>query len=196
MTHTCTTHPVPALADRMPEWRQRHKERRRLARQDLLTAQLVDLHRIHTVLVDARALVDNGWVRDTWFTYDDEHGRHRAVSAFDAHRIGEYPITSACLVGAIVMAGGGLAEIHSQPVQRALDLTWHTLFADVGETVRWCPAPSIRTMQVRELTRWNDHPHRTQRQVSDLLQAAEVAAHTEIAQCRHRLHRTADVPAR
>jgi hypothetical protein len=86
-----------------------------------------------------------------------------------------------CLVGGIVQAGGGLAAVHSQPVQRALDLTWHTLFRSERESIEFCPAPTLRAAHVRDLTWWNDRPHRTADDVTALLGAAAGAAGAEIA---------------
>jgi hypothetical protein len=65
-------------------------------------------------------------------------------------------------------------------VQRAFDLTWHTLFGDRDSPVRYCPAPAVRTAHLRDLIRWNDDPHRTVAEVAALLQAVEQAAGAEI----------------
>ena len=87
---------------------------------------------------------------------------------------------AACLVGAIVQAGGGAAAVRSQPVQRALDLTWHALHGDPREPVRWCPAPPVRAGHVRDLVRWNDHPSRTRHEVGALLGRASATAGAEL----------------
>jgi hypothetical protein len=165
-------------------WRERRRERQRLARQDRLAAHLAELHRIRDLLGDARAVIASGWVQQGWFTYRDPQGHQRTINAGNLRSIGDRPITGACLVGAIVHAGGGLSAVRSQPVQRALDLTWHTLYGDDREPIRWCPAPPIRSAQVRDLTRWNDEPGRTSDDVVSLLDATERAAGAELERAR------------
>jgi hypothetical protein len=165
-------------------WRERRRERQRLARQDRLAAHLAELHRLRALVSDARAVIGSGWVQDGWFTYRDSEGHQRTVNAGNLRSIGGRPITGACLVGAIVHAGGGLAAVRSQPVQRALDLTWHTLYGSDREPIRWCPAPPIRSAQVRDLTRWNDQPGRTSDDVVALLDATELAAAAELERAR------------
>ncbi len=174
----------PTLPQPLTDRWQRRLDRRRLAEQDLLAAQLAGLHRIRDLAGDARRLVDAGWLQHAWFAYRDAAGHPRTVTAHNAHELGDHPVVAACLVGAVVQAGGGLPAVHTQPVQRALDLTWHTLFAAPGERVRWCPAPPVRAARVRELTRWNDHPARQAGEVADLLRAVGAAATAEIG--RHR----------
>ncbi len=169
------TSPAKALG-----WRQRRRERLRLRPQDRRAAELAGLHLIRAIAADAQRIVAAGWVQNHWFTYRDTAGHERAISAHNAHQLGDHPVTRACLVGAIVHAGGGLSAVSTQPVQRALDLTWHTLFLDGRQPVRWCPAPAVRTIHLRELTRWNDHPARTAGDVSMLLQGVERAASAEI----------------
>ena len=170
---------TPTAADRRPgRWRRR-ADRRRLTRYDLHGAQRAGLHTIAALVGEARQLVDAGWVQSGWFVVRGVDGQPQVVTAYNAHRIGHRPVVAACLVGAVVQAGGGLSAVHTQPVQRALDLTWHTLFADGREPVRWCPAPQVRALHVRDLTRWNDQQGRTRAEVSELLRAVEVAAVAE-----------------
>lgn len=133
------------------------------------------------MLREAATLVDAGWVRDAWFGVRVRDGALTAVTAHEARLLDDHPVSAACLVGAIVQAGGGLAAVQSQPVQRALDLTWHTLARPEGEPVRWCPAPPVRASHVRDLTGWNDEPGRTAPEVAGLLRAAERTAGAEIA---------------
>jgi hypothetical protein len=71
-----------------------------------------------------------------------------------------------------VHAGGGPSAVRTQLVQRTLDLTWHTLYGDAHQPVRWCPPQAIRMANVRDLTAWNDHPGRTAAEVEALLQSA------------------------
>jgi len=151
--------------------RQRIAERRALARQDREAAQLAELHRVRTLLSDAATVVAAGWIQHGWFAYRDEHGRRQLVDAANLHRMaGRRPI-GACLVGAVVQAGGGLSAAHSQPVHRALDLSWQVL-SGVTEPLDRCPAPAVRLARVRELTAWNDRPQRRVPEVLALLAAA------------------------
>jgi hypothetical protein len=136
-------------------------ERRRLASQDRLSAQLGELHRIRALLTQAATVVSSGWVQHGWFSVAGQHGEHYLVSAHAMSVVDHDSISGACLVGAIVHAGGGPAAVHTQLVQRTLDLGWHTLYEDPQRPVRWCPAPAVRMAHVRDLTRWNDSPQRT-----------------------------------
>jgi hypothetical protein len=141
----------------------RIRERRRLVEADQRAARLAELHHIAALLADAAVTVRRGWVQSTWYVVDRQRGA----------------LEGACLVGAIVHAGGGPAAAHSQLVQRTLDLTWHTLFQGQDRPMPWCPAPSVRQACVRDLTRWNDQPGRTVAQVLALLDATRAAARAE-----------------
>ena len=165
--------------------RQARPERQRLARQARVSARLAELHQIRGLLGEARALVSSGWVQHDWFAYRDDQGRERTVGVQDAERrLAGREVTGACLVGAIVHAGGGPAAAREQRVQRALDLTWHTLYAHDGEPVQWSAAPPVRVTHVRELTRWNDDSSRRGHEVVALLGAVEQAAAAESARLR------------
>jgi hypothetical protein len=177
MTADLAPHPAPVRGG----WRARRPLRQRLDQQDRLSAQRAELHRIAELLTDARRIVDAGWVRGGWFAHRSGGAVHVVGSAHEAGRLGDRPVVAACLVGAIVRAGGGVAAVRSQPVQRALDLTWHTLRGDRGDAVRWCPAPPVRAHHVRDLTRWNDHPQRTRGQVAELLDRSAAAARAQLA---------------
>jgi hypothetical protein len=161
-------------------------ERRRLARHDRVAAQLAELHCIRALVGDAITVVRSGWVQHDWFAVAGQHGEHR-VSAYDIHLVTSRPVSGACLVGAIVHAGGGPTEVRSQVVQRTLDLTWHTLHEDRTHPVQWCPSPPTRTAHVRDLTRWNDHPDRTADDVTALLRSAihTAQAQTNLLHARH-----------
>lgn len=135
--------------------RERRAERRRLARQDARSARLAELHAIRSLLEEAVLVVGGGWVQGAWFTVTTPTGR-RAVTAYDVRLAEERPVTGACLVGAVVQAGGGPSAVRTQLVQRTLDLTWHALREDPGRPVRWCPDPQVRMIRVLELTHWND----------------------------------------
>lgn len=161
----------------------RRAERRRLERQDALSRRLAELWAIDALLGRAAEVVEAGWVQDAWFTVATPAG-DRAVTAYDMGMAVDRPVIGACLVGAVVQAGGGPAEVRSQLVQRTLDLAWHALREDPGRPVRWCPGPCVRTMHVLELTYWNDAPGRTQEEVVDLLQAARRTADVQRDLCR------------
>lgn len=121
-------------------------------------------------------------MQNGWFSVSDPSGTVRIVNARNARElVATKPVGDACLVGGIVQAGGGLAAVHGQPVQRALDLTWHTLFRPERQPVEFCPTPGVRSAYVRELTWWNDRPHRTAEDVTALLAAAEWVAARQVA---------------
>ena len=154
-------------------------ERRRLARRDRYSARLAELHCIRSLVEEAVAVVDSGWVQHSWFAVSDVQGRTRMVTAHNIAEVTEQPVAGACLVGAIVHAAGGPSAVRTQLVQRSLDLTWHTLYGDERQPVRWCPPPAIRMANVRDLTAWNDHPGRTASEVQTLLRSAAQTTRTQ-----------------
>lgn len=164
-----------------PGFARRVAERTRLARQDRMSALLAELHASRTLMAAASAVVEAGWVQGGWFAYRDEQGRERMVSAHNLFEITGRQLTGACLVGAIVQGGGGLPAARTGPVHRALDLTWQALYG-VSEPVDSCPSPALRTARVRDLTRWNDQPHRTVPEVTALLAAADRLAAGRVEQ--------------
>jgi hypothetical protein len=164
--------------------RRRRRENRRLACQDAVARRLAELHHIRVLLEEALAVVDVGWVQHAWFAVVDEDGRECRLTTYEIHRAAERPLSGACLVGGIVHAGGGLEAVHTQLVQRTLDLTWHTLHESAHRPVRWCPSPAVRAAHVRDLTRWNDHPQRTQQEVAGLLRSAVAVTDRQIELCR------------
>jgi len=157
-------------------WRARRRARRRLAELDALGARLAELSRIRDLAEAAREVVAAGWVKDAWYVRPDG----RPVDLVQARRMGRVPVERACLVGAILHAGGGVASADTQLVQRTLDLTWHTVHRSPAERVRWCPAPPIRAQHLRDLVRWNDREHRTRADVEALLQSVGRAATREL----------------
>jgi hypothetical protein len=176
------------LAVRTPSGRrERRAERRVLERLDTLSAQLAELHAIGDLLDRAEAIVGAGWVQGAWFTVSTPRGE-RAVTAYDLRLVRDRPVTGACLVGAVVQAGGGPSAVRTQTVQRTLDLTWHALREDEDRPVAWSRAPQVRTLQVLDLTHWNDAPQRTQGEVVDLLGSARRTAISE--RDRRRAERT------
>lgn len=165
-------------------------ERRRLARCDAVSARLAELHAIGSVLTRAAEVVSHGWVQGGWFTVADPRGEVLLL-AYDVRRPAEQPITGACLVGSIVHSSGEPAT--SQLVQRTLDLTWHALRDDLDRPSVLCPAPPVRAMRLRDLTRWNDRPGRSQDEVVDLLHRTGALADRHAA--AYRAERTALTPA-
>ncbi len=168
-------------------WRVRRRSRRRLAEQDRLGARLAELVQIRDLAAAAGEVVAAGWVRDAWYVSRDAQGRPRAVDVIQARRMGNVPVDRACLVGAILHVGGGVASADTQLVQRTFDLTWHTLHRGAAEPVRWCPAPPIRAQHLRDLVGWNDRAGRTGTEVAALLRAVEQAAAAELDSSRRRL---------
>ena len=166
-----------------PGRRERRAERQRLRRLDALSAQLAQLHAIRVLLEQAAEVVRGGWIQGAWFAVD-VGGRTRAVSAPELRLTRDHTVTGACLVGAVVQAGGGPEAVRSQPVQRALDLVWHSLREDAGQPVRWCPGPPARMMHVLDLTHWNDAPDRTRGDVVGLLRSSAAAADVQRERCR------------
>jgi hypothetical protein len=179
LTPTRATRPT----DDRPTWRARRAERRRLRRLDALSAQLAELPRIVALLERAADVVRGGWVQGAWFAVAAPGGR-ASVTAYDLRMAEDFPVVGACLVGAVVQAGGGPEMVQSQLVQRSLDLTWHVLREEPDRPVRWCPGPRVRMMAVLDLTYWNDAPTRGKQEVVGLLVAAQHAATAQQARCR------------
>jgi hypothetical protein len=168
-------------------WREQRRARRRLAEQDRLGARLAELTQIRDLVAAARDVVAAGWVKDAWFVSHDAQGKPRSVNFMAARRMGQMPVDRACLVGAILHAGGGVASADTQLVQRTFDLTWHTIHRSATEPVRWCPPPPIRAQQLRDLVQWNDQPSRTGADVEALLHSVEQAAIREVDHGRRQL---------
>jgi hypothetical protein len=151
--------------------RDARRELRRLRDRDRRSARLAELHGLRALVLLARDLIRAGWLQNAWAAYPAEDGGTRlVVSSRDLAPGLDEPV-GLCLVGALVSAGGGPAAAREQPVQRALDLTWHALHGDPAAPVRWCPSPNERAAHVRDLTRWND---------AALLDSAEQKATREI----------------
>ena len=151
--------------------RERRAELRRLGRLDATASRLAELHAMGPLLERAADVVARGWVQAAWFTVAAGGGKRR-VTAYELRRAENRPVVGACLVGAVVHAGGGPSAVTSQLVRRSLDLTWHALHGSPGERVQWCPGPDVRMLRVLDLTSWNDAPGRTQDEVVGLLVAA------------------------
>jgi hypothetical protein len=188
---TAVASPVPRAAEApaqglVPRRRGRtsRRELRRLRDRDRRSARLAELHGLRTLVLAARDLVRAGWLQGAWAAYPAEEGGTRlVVSSRDLAPGLDEPV-GLCLVGALVSAGGGPAAARQQPVQRALDLSWHALHGDPVAPVRWCPSPPERAAHVRELTRWNDTAGRTAADVVALLDSAEQHVVREIRRYR------------
>jgi hypothetical protein len=167
-----------------PSVGQRVRDRRWAARHHRMTSQLAELYLIRTLLADASMIIGAGWIQNGWFTYRDDKGGQRLVGSHNLGQITGRPLTGACLVGAIVHAGGGPAAAHTQPVHRALDLTWHALFGVEPYPVGHCPAPALRVARTRDLTLWNDRPRRRAEDILTLLGAADRMAAASIEELR------------
>jgi hypothetical protein len=188
MTAAATGHLVPTSEiDSHPSWRAKRNLTRQLRDRDEASARLAELHNLAEILNQAAELINAGWLQHSWFAYQDDNGRTKTVTARNVREMAARPVVGACLVGAIVEAGGGLTKVRTQPVQRAIDITWYTLFKAAPRPNHWTPAPAVRTQQVRDLTRWNDQPRRTAPQAEALLRRSAAAAVSEAANVSRRL---------
>jgi hypothetical protein len=120
------------------------------------------LSRQLTVLEDARAELEAGWVQGGWWTVSSADGSRRLVTGVAAAGGTPAHVDGACLVGALVRAGGPDAG-------RAVDSVYDALWASRGQPdlpgPRPVPSPEVRLARVRTLTRWNDQAGRTQADV-------------------------------
>ena len=178
--------PTVDVENDRPSWRAKRRRTRQLRLRDETSARLAELDHMTDVLNQAADLIGGGWLQHSWFAYLDDNGRTRTVTAQDVDMMAGRPVVGACLVGAIVQAGGGLSNVRSQAVQRAVDLTWHTLHGIQVRANHWTSAPEIRMDRVRDLTRWNDHPSRTAPQAEALLRRTAAAAWSEAASMSRR----------
>ena len=177
--------PTVDMENVRPSWRAKRRRIRQLRLRDETSARLAELHHMTDILNQAADLIGGGWLQHSWFAYLDDTGRTRTVTAHNVNRMAGRPVVGACLVGGIVEAGGGLSNVRSQAVQRAVDLTWHTLHEIQVPANHWTSAPEVRMHQVRDLTRWNDHPNRTAPQAEALLRRSSAAARSEAARVSH-----------
>jgi hypothetical protein len=150
-------------------------ERRRLADCDAVSARLAELHAIRDLLSDAVSIVGSGWVQNAWFAVATPRGE-RLLTAHEVRHVYAYPVTGACLAGSIVLAAGGPDQACTQLVQRSLDLSWHALRHDPEPPAVLCPSPSVRSLRLLDLTRWNDASGRRSTDVLDLLGATRQLA--------------------
>ena len=145
-------------------------ERRHLVDHDASSARLAELHAVRCLLSDAASVIGQGWIQNAWFAVATPRGE-RLLTAHEVRHVYAYPVTGACLAGAIVLAAGGPDQARTQLVQRTLDLTWHALRDDPEPPAVLCPSPPVRSLRLLDLTRWNDAPGRSSTAVLDLLGA-------------------------
>jgi hypothetical protein len=169
-----------------PGWRAKRRVTRELRLRDETSARLAELYHLAEILNEAADLISGGWLQHSWFAYRDDSGQTKTVTAHNVKEMAGREVVGACLVGAIVEAGGGLSRVRTQPVQRALDVAWHTLFEAAPRSNHWTPAPEVRRERVRDLTRWNDYPRRTAAQAEALLRRSAAAAESEAADVSRR----------
>jgi hypothetical protein len=177
--------------------RERRRLRRALRDRDRDSARLAELHRIDALLDEAARVVEHGWMQHGWFAYVDRSGERRRVTGCTprlARTLAPEQVVSACLVGAIVTAGGGPTKVHSPLVQRTIDLAWHAAFRGAREPVRWCPSPVERAGHLIDLVRWNDDPRRSSHQVAAVLHRARAQARAETERTQDRLHSVSPLP--
>ena len=93
------------------------------------------------LLDEAGDMVSHGWIQGGWFTVATARGE-AVVMAYDVGLTEKHPVTGACLVGAVVHAGGGPDAAESQLVQRTLALTWHAVRAEACRAERDALAPA------------------------------------------------------
>ena len=163
--------------------RERRRRRRALAAQDHLSARLAELFRIDALLTEASQVVERGWTQHAWYRYVEPSGASVSVTVCTprvARRMSENGVAAACLVGAIVHAGGGPTQARGQLVQRTLDLTWHASFRGLDEPVRLSPSSFERLGRAIDLVRWNDRPERTVDDVTALLSRARGVTQAEV----------------
>jgi hypothetical protein len=130
---------------------------------------LDQLNRQLAVLEGARAELEAGWVQGGWWTVSSRDGNPTLVSGFAAAAGTPVHVDGACLVGALVRAGGPDAG-------RAVDAVYDALWASRGQPdlpgPRPVPSPEVRLARVRTLTRWNDQADRTQAEVLGVVDQA------------------------
>jgi hypothetical protein len=123
------------------------------------------------ILAGAKAVVARGWLQGGWYVLEAPDGRRRFVGPGSLTPRGYGTVVRACLVGAVVEA----ATWHSPErgtAGSAIDALWRALVETEGRRLvpdRRVPSPLLRNLEVRELTRWNDHWDRTQEEVVRLL---------------------------
>ena len=163
---------APALCPATPTAPPDRATRRRLRRADDEAARSAELWALEGLFRDARQIIDTGWLQHGWFRIATPDGRVRVVTERNLALADGHPVVAACLVGALVAAGGGPRTSRSQLVTRAVDLSWRSLNgAARGELAPRAVSPTTASVQVLDMTRWNDAPGRTGAEVGGLLGA-------------------------
>ena len=130
---------------------------------------LDQLDRQLAVLEGARAELEAGWVQGGWWSVSSRDGSPRLVNGYAAAGGTPDHVDGACLVGALVRAGGPDAG-------RAVDAVYDALWASRGQPglpgPRPVPSPDVRLARGRTLTQWNDRAERTQAEVLALVDQA------------------------
>jgi hypothetical protein len=172
---------IPARRESLPgSWRDCRRARAvtRSVEQERAVRARLDAARI--VIATAADVVANGWIQNAWYQVRDDTDAVRTVTAHNLGLLDCGAVVSACLVGAVVHAAGGRYAAYDQVTGDSLDLVWHAAFpADGRAGVRLSPPPSVRTLRVLDLTRWNDRPGRCVGEVLELLDAADSRAIAE-----------------
>ena len=122
MTATATSAsqvPTLDLDSHQPSWLAGRRLTRQLRHHDETSARLAELDNLADILNEAADLICEGWLQHSWFAYLDDNGRTKTVTAYNITEMAGRPVVGACLVGAIVQAGGGLSKVRTQAVQRA-----------------------------------------------------------------------------
>jgi hypothetical protein len=120
------------------------------------------------VLNAARGAVQRGWVQNAWYVLHGPDGRRQTLGPTCLVRLDHTQVAQVCIVGAVLHAAWQQSPRpeHANP---AIDALWCTLYG-TGEPVGPVCAPPVRNARVRDLTRWNDEPHRTKEEVLHLLE--------------------------
>ena len=172
---------LPASPESLPaSWRDRRRARAvaRSVEQERAVRARLDAARV--VIATATDVVADGWIQNAWYQVRDDTDGVRTVTAHNLGLLECGPVVSACLVGAVVHAAGGRHAAHDQVTGDSLDLVWHAAFADDPRFgMRLSPPPSVRSLRVLDLTRWNDRPGRCIGEVLELLDAADDRAIAE-----------------
>lgn len=131
------------------------------------------LEHAREVLERARTIVERGWWQHGWLETGSRPGSARSLLATRPPVVDE--VRNACLVAAVAVSahsGGARPDVlgDAGPV---LDLVWDALEELGGQpgpdvAGRAAP-PEVRVARMRDLTRWNDVPGRTRRDVLALL---------------------------
>jgi hypothetical protein len=147
-----------------------------LRRPPVVPLPVGDATAVHDLLMEARAVVQRGWVQDAWYVVRDRRGRPRPIGPCHVGRLDHTEVSAACLVGAVLHA----ASLRGAAGERgttgaALDQLWHALRTPAGAGAP-AHSPAERAGRARDLSRWNDAPGRRRDDVLALFDAAVLRA--------------------